>query len=296
MVARKTRSEIQSIISAVQFMDREFRLLEKGDGYLLQLSYREPDVETGEMALHRARKWYVSPWMTETEIVETAFKACRVSSDHVLKEHFLYKGRQVYSPHFDVAVRIQACDERRFDSRPDESVQTKAASTAAAAAIAPRLLTPPAPLAHVPRRRSVFLAGSIEMGRAENWQSAVALALADEDVFILNPRREDWDASWRQSMDEPRFVEQVEWELAAQERAAVIAMYFAPSTHAPISLLELGLAARSGKLLVCCPEGYWRKGNVEVVCRRYGVPLLKDLTALIGEVRRQFQHQPRHRL
>jgi hypothetical protein len=59
----------------------------KGDGYPLQLSYREPDVETGEMALQRARKWYVSPWMTETEIVETAFKACRVSSDHVLKEH-----------------------------------------------------------------------------------------------------------------------------------------------------------------------------------------------------------------
>jgi Nucleoside 2-deoxyribosyltransferase like len=124
------------------------------------------------------------------------------------------------------------------------------------------------------------------MGRAENWQSAVALALSDEDVVILNPRREDWDASWRQSMDEPRFVEQVEWELAAQERAAVIAMYFAPSTQAPISLLELGLAARSGKLLVCCPEGYWRKGNVDVVCRRYGVPLLKDLPALIGEVKR----------
>jgi hypothetical protein len=124
------------------------------------------------------------------------------------------------------------------------------------------------------------------MGRAENWQSAVALALADQDIFVLNPRREDWDASWRQSMDEPRFVEQVEWELAAQERAAVIAMYFAPSTQAPISLLELGLAARSGKLLVCCPEGYWRKGNVDLVCRRYGVPIVKDLTTLIADVRR----------
>ena len=87
-------------------------------------------------------------------------------------------------------------------------------------------------------------------------------------------------------MDDPRFVEQVEWELAAQERAAVIAMYFAPSTQAPISLLELGLAARSGKLLVCCPDGYWRKGNVDLVCRRYGVPILQDLTTLIAEVRR----------
>jgi hypothetical protein len=224
--------------------------------------------------------------MTETEIVETAFKACRVSTEHVVKEHFRYKGRRIYSPHFDVALRIQACDERRFDSRPDERVQTKVAPAASAAATAARILTPPSPLADVPRGRSVFLAGSIEMGRAENWQSAVALALADQDIFVLNPRREDWDASWRQSMDEPRFVEQVEWELAAQERAAVIAMYFAPSTQAPISLLELGLAARSGKLLVCCPEGYWRKGNVDLVCRRYGVPIVKDLTTLIADVRR----------
>jgi hypothetical protein len=37
------------------------------------------------------------------------------------------------------------------------------------------------------------------------------------------------------------------------------------------------LFARSGKLLVCCPEGFWRKGNVEIVCARYGVPLVGEL-------------------
>jgi len=117
---RKTFAEIQAIIGAVKFMDRELRLLEKGDGYLLQLSYQEPDVETGELALQRTRKWYISPWMTETEIVETAFKACRTSMDHVLKEHFLYKGRRVYSPHFTIEARIEACDEGHFDEREDD--------------------------------------------------------------------------------------------------------------------------------------------------------------------------------
>ncbi len=147
-----------------------------------------------------------------------------------------------------------------------------------------RTLKPPAPLAV--EGSSVFLAGSIEMGLAEPWQERVEEALADVDVTILNPRRDDWDATWRQSIQDARFREQVEWELAAQERAALIALYFAPATKAPVTLLELGLFARSGKVVVCCPDGYWRKGNVEVVCARYGVPLVEELAELIAEVRR----------
>ena len=146
------------------------------------------------------------------------------------------------------------------------------------------ILKPPAPIA-LGGKRSVFLAGSIEMGLAEPWQAQVEHALADLDVVILNPRRDEWDASWEQSIRNPQFRGQVEWELAAQEQADVVAMYFAPATKAPITLLELGLAARSGKLVVCCPDGFWRKGNVEVVCDRYRIPLVADLTSLIAQVR-----------
>ena len=146
------------------------------------------------------------------------------------------------------------------------------------------VLKAPAPL-DTTGRRSLFLAGSIEMGRAEPWQDRVEAALADLDVLILNPRREDWDDRWQQSIHDARFREQVEWELAALERADLIAMYFAPDTRAPITLLEFGLFARSGKLVVCCPEGYWRKGNVEVVCAHFGAALLDDLSGLIAEVR-----------
>ena len=48
---------------------------------------------------------------------------------------------------------------------------------------------------------------------------------------------------------------------------------------------ELGLYARSGKLKVCCPEGFWRRGNVEVVCRRYHVPLFSSLDELIDDLK-----------
>jgi hypothetical protein len=146
------------------------------------------------------------------------------------------------------------------------------------------VLKPPAALTVTPGTRSVFLAGSIEMGAAAPWQAEVEAALAGAPVTLWNPRRDDWDATWRQAEDDPRFREQVEWELEAQERADVIAMYFAPSTKAPITLLELGLFARSGRLVVCCPEGYWRKGNVDVVCRRYGAAMAGDLGGLIEAV------------
>ena len=144
---------------------------------------------------------------------------------------------------------------------------------------------PPAPW-HAGGLRSVFLAGSIEQGAADDWQTRLADALADREVVVVNPRRDAWDASWRQSIDEPRFREQVEWELDGLERVDVVAMWFAPETRAPITLLELGLVARSGKLVVGCPDGYWRKGNVEVVCARFGIALVGAWESFVTAVTR----------
>ncbi|RYE92667.1 MAG: hypothetical protein EOO75_06150 [Myxococcales bacterium] len=148
------------------------------------------------------------------------------------------------------------------------------------------VLKPPAPLLWPADARTLFLAGSIEMGAAPPWQDEVERSLSDDDTLVvLNPRRDDWDASWPQSPADARFRGQVEWELEAQERADLIVMYFAPTTRAPITLLELGLAARGGRLVVCCPDGFWRQGNVQIVCERYGVPVVDDLTALVASAR-----------
>lgn len=151
---------------------------------------------------------------------------------------------------------------------------------------------PPAPWTAGPAATVVFLAGSIEMGSATDWQAALtaalAVRLADQaaNIVVLNPRRDAWDASWRQTVDEPKFREQVEWELDGLERADVIAMWFAPETRAPITLLEFGLHARGGKLVVGCPDGFWRKGNIEVVCARFSVPLAGDWDAFVIAVGR----------
>jgi len=145
-------------------------------------------------------------------------------------------------------------------------------------------IKPPNPIPK-DERPQVFLAGSIEMDRAAPWQSAVARTLDDLPIVLLNPRREAWDETWIQDIEHPEFRGQVEWELQGLEQADLIMLYLDPDTKAPISLLELGLFAQSGKLLVACPDGYWRKGNVQVVCARYGVPLFESLDALMAAVR-----------
>lgn len=126
--------------------------------------------------------------------------------------------------------------------------------------------------------RKLFLAGSIEMGKAELWQDRVVKALSDvENLIVFNPRRDDWDSSWKQDMSDLRFLSQVNWELNNLDHSDFILMYFDKDTKSPITLLELGRYCTTGHLLVVCPEGYWRRGNVQVMCDRYDVPCIESL-------------------
>jgi len=130
----------------------------------------------------------------------------------------------------------------------------------------------------------IFLAGSIEMGKATKWQDEFAKAFSDDDVEFLNPRRDSFEDIGSGSAD-PKFKEQVEWEPRGLEAADIIALYFDPETKSPISLLELGLFAHSHKLFVCCPDGYWKKGNVDIVCDENSVPRFETLAELITAVK-----------
>jgi len=132
---------------------------------------------------------------------------------------------------------------------------------------------------------SVFLAGSIEMGKAEQWQQSVTKSLSDLPITVLNPRRLDWDPSLKQEIDCKPFKDQVDWELDYLEACDVIALYLQPGTRSPISLMELGLYAESRKIIVCCPKGFWRKGNVDIICSRYDLKLVTTMEELIVETR-----------
>lgn len=136
-----------------------------------------------------------------------------------------------------------------------------------------------------PQETTIFLAGSIDEGRAEKWQDEAIAALSHLPVTILNPRRDQWNPDLRQDIDEPVFTAQVDWELDGIEAADFVLFHFSPAGPAPITLLELGKAtALRKRIAVSCPEGYWRRGNVQVVCRRAGVRVHGSLAEALEEI------------
>ena len=132
------------------------------------------------------------------------------------------------------------------------------------------------------QKKIVFLAGSIEMGAAKEWQQQ-AIELFDSlipeeeknDYLILNPRRPDWDSSWKQAYEDPQFYQQVKWELSGLQKANYVLVYFDPATKSPVSMLELG--AFHNKAIVVCPEGFWRKGNIDIFCEEFLIKQVADL-------------------
>ncbi|HIQ16339.1 MAG TPA: hypothetical protein EYH38_12375 [Leucothrix sp.] len=126
-------------------------------------------------------------------------------------------------------------------------------------------------------KQSIFLAGTIDNGNSIDWQSIVVKSLSHLEVLILNPRRDDWNSTWEQSINNPQFKEQVEWELDGLERVDQIFINFASHSKSPITLLELGLYASKTNITLVCPPDYWRRGNVEVVAERYNISLCEKL-------------------
>ena len=135
---------------------------------------------------------------------------------------------------------------------------------------------------------NIFLAGSIEQDRAMNWQQLVINEIeqhpSSRSLAVFNPRRQTWDASLEQTKENPAFNDQVNWELDHLWRADITFFYFEPGTKSPISLMELGFMCGRGcadmfPIIVVCPPGFWRRGNVEIMCERENIPCFDTLEA-----------------
>jgi hypothetical protein len=134
-------------------------------------------------------------------------------------------------------------------------------------------------------QRSIFLAGTIDNGDSADWQSELCYFFEDKKVNIYNPRRTDWNDSWKQYIDNTDFNRQVQWELDAMDKADWIIMNFLADSKSPITLLELGLQAASQKLVVCCPDDFYRSGNVHIVCKKYHIPCYKSMNTLLEQTK-----------
>ena len=124
----------------------------------------------------------------------------------------------------------------------------------------------------------IFLAGTIDMGNSRDWQKEIYERFVGMDgrYILFNPRQENWDASRPGEMDY-----QVRWELDHLEEADMIIMYILGSSKSPISLLEMGIHAKGGKMSVICEKDFYRFDNVRITCDYYGVPLYENLDSFL---------------
>jgi hypothetical protein len=47
-------------------------------------------------------------------------------------------------------------------------------------------------------------------------------------------------------------------------------------------LIEFGLHAKNGKLIMICPDGYFKKGNIDITCEFYKVKQVESIDEFIS--------------
>jgi hypothetical protein len=106
-------SEIQEIVSKIKFGKWVFHVKVGHGGMHLQAEFAARDAcftDRSAIYLQTTRKWLISPYMTKSEVVQTAFKCVLTAVEHETREFFLYRNKAIFGPHFDVDALWYASD------------------------------------------------------------------------------------------------------------------------------------------------------------------------------------------
>jgi hypothetical protein len=101
-----------SLLKLVHFQNYRFIVHLHKETIQLYAEYEDIDVDTDELETMRTRRWNLTPQMTDSEVIQTAFKLVMTSMEHRAREGFLYKDARVFGPHFDVNDLVLLCKSR----------------------------------------------------------------------------------------------------------------------------------------------------------------------------------------
>lgn len=110
-------SMFETYLKDVKFEDWDFNVRMDGDRPYLQIGFwdydaTQPVAAKSEKLYQTGRKWMLSPHMTKSEVVQTAFKAVMTAMEHEVREKFFYKERAIFGPHFNIDVLHAACGQK----------------------------------------------------------------------------------------------------------------------------------------------------------------------------------------
>lgn len=116
-----TKIALQALLENVRHKNHRFEILTKSnlDGYLLQTKFVATCMKTKKEEIQHSRKWYISPYATQSEVIQTAFKAVLTAEEHEVRENFTYKGRPIFAPHYNVEKLAELCGSHSeiYDTR-----------------------------------------------------------------------------------------------------------------------------------------------------------------------------------
>lgn len=118
MYGMLVKINFQEILADVKYLDWHVDVHEDALGQLyLQVSFLAEDSVTHSLETQKGRKWILSPYMTRTEVISTAWKAILAAVEHEARENFRYRGKAIFGPHIDVEALWELCKGKRFDYR-----------------------------------------------------------------------------------------------------------------------------------------------------------------------------------
>lgn len=147
---------------------------------------------------------------------------------------------------------------------------------------------------------SIFLGGTIELGKARDWQSELIQWFNTRDcadhILLINPRRAEWNADWPINDPEfPQLKEQINWELAHQDEADLVVYFLADKTMSPITLLEIGTFSDK-KPIICAEPDYLRRANVRLTSEYAGWDYCEDWNEWLDRIERRIKRQLEQKL
>ena len=120
-------------------------------------------------------------------------------------------------------------------------------------------------------RHRVYFSGAMT---GEDWQSKFTTKLEDLRVDVFCPR-------YPSSHTVPAPDGLFEWEIDHMSIANVIAFNFISNEDCSSALIALGMYARTDRIIVCCDDEFYKKGDIDALCDREDIPQVDSLDLLI---------------
>lgn len=129
--------------------------------------------------------------------------------------------------------------------------------------------------------KSVFFAGITNKIDISDQYKILSTSLFDIPITIYHLYRTDCNRLQCKDINFALYQKQVEWEFNKQDKANIIIVYFHLTTQVPVNLLEFEISIRvSGKAILVCFERYWKKENMQIVYKKFGVEMVDSINRL----------------